>query len=58
MLDAKPERTPTSTLSLRYDKRWTEDGTVSLVLNRSTVPEDQADMKDSYESRLQFEKRF
>ena len=57
-LDVKPERTPTSTLSLRYDKRWTEDGTVSLMLNSSTVPQDQVDMKDSYETRVQLERRF
>jgi hypothetical protein len=57
-LDVKPERTPTSTLSLKYEKKWTEDGSLSLILNRTTVPVTQPDMKDSYETRMQFEKQF
>jgi len=57
-LDAKPERTPTSTLSLKYEKKWTDDGSLSLILNRTTVPNTQLDMADSYETRMQFEKQF
>lgn len=57
-LASKPERTPTSTLSLRYEKRWNGDGALSLNLNRTTMPEAIPDLKDSYEGRLQFEHRF
>lgn len=57
-LAGKPERTPTSTLSLRYEKRWNSDGALSLNLQRTTVPEAIPDLKDSYEGRLQFEHRF
>ncbi len=54
----KPERTPLSTLSVRYEKKLSDLGSISLNLNRTNVPESISDLKDSYEGRLQFEHRF
>jgi autonomous glycyl radical cofactor GrcA len=50
--------TPRSTLTVKYEKKWNDVGSLSLNLNRTNVPEGYAEVSDSYEGRLQFEYKF
>jgi len=50
--------TPKSTLTVKYEKKWSDVGSLSLNLNRTNVPEGYAEVSDTYEGRLQFEYKF
>jgi hypothetical protein len=54
----RPQYTPTSVLSLGYERKWSEDGTLSLRINRTNMPQTLSDVKDSYEGRLRFDCHF
>ncbi len=55
---AKPDHTPTSVFSVKYEKTWASDESVSLNVNRVLMPSTAADVKDTYEGRLQFDRKF
>jgi hypothetical protein len=54
----KPQNTPTSVMSLNFERKWSDAGSVTLKLNRTNMPLATGDLKDTYEGRLQFEYRF
>jgi hypothetical protein len=54
----KPENTASSVMSLNFERKWSDAGSVTLKLNRTNMPTTATDQKDSYEGRLQFDYKF
>lgn len=54
----KPQNTATSVMSLNFERKWSDAGSLSLKLNRTNMPSCATDQKDTYEGRLQFDYKF
>lgn len=54
----KPANTAQSILTLNYERKWSDVGSLSVRLNRTNMPDNIANLEDSYEGRVQFEYKF